>query len=275
MNGDATPVFDQLGTWGATTDFANDRILFTSSFEGFDSEGNILYALPFGGIAPVKLGRIKNLGGNDSIRIDGLAISDGVLYGAQQFDRAGGRGIYRIDLTTLEATLVLGIPGDPMDNILFGSGVGGIDADPSSGKIYGADDYNKRIIEIDIDLGSITKIADYPPGVIDIDGVAVGGGKIFLVPGTTGSVYVYNLSSSFYESPIISPFGVSENFAAGAAYMPMLEYLVDEWKAIGGGWSDAVPFSCEDACGPVTVEILVISPWNYNFFVILSGFKYV
>ncbi len=37
--------------------------------------------------------------------------------------------------------------------------------------------------------------------------------------------------------------------------------LFDEWKAIGGGWSDAVPFSCEDACGPVTVEILVMDYW--------------
>ena len=39
-------------------------------------------------VAPVKLGRIKNVGGNPSIRIDGLAMSNGVLYGSQQFDRA-------------------------------------------------------------------------------------------------------------------------------------------------------------------------------------------
>ena len=37
--------------------------------------------------------------------------------------------------------------------------------------------------------------------------------------------------------------------------------MVDNWKNIGGGWSDAVPFSCEDACGPVTVEILVMDYW--------------
>jgi len=40
-----------------------------------------------------------------------------------------------------------------------------------------------------------------------------------------------------------------------------LEDLIDEWSQIGGGWSDAVPFSCEDACGPVTVEILVMDYW--------------
>ena len=37
--------------------------------------------------------------------------------------------------------------------------------------------------------------------------------------------------------------------------------LFDSWSEIGGGWSDAVPFSCEDACGPVTVEILVMDYW--------------
>ncbi len=36
---------------------------------------------------------------------------------------------------------------------------------------------------------------------------------------------------------------------------------VDIYEQIGGGWSDAVPFSCEDACGPVTVEILVMDYW--------------
>jgi hypothetical protein len=37
--------------------------------------------------------------------------------------------------------------------------------------------------------------------------------------------------------------------------------LFSQWKNIGGGWSDAVPFSCDDACSPVTVEILVMDYW--------------
>ncbi len=40
-----------------------------------------------------------------------------------------------------------------------------------------------------------------------------------------------------------------------------LKAEVDLYEQIGGGWSDAVPFSCEDACGPVTVEILVMDYW--------------
>ncbi|MDH3245910.1 MAG: T9SS type A sorting domain-containing protein, partial [Saprospiraceae bacterium] len=40
-----------------------------------------------------------------------------------------------------------------------------------------------------------------------------------------------------------------------------LDHLIDEWQQIGGGWAGAVPFSCEDACGPVTVELLVMDYW--------------
>ncbi|MDH3244527.1 MAG: hypothetical protein OEM26_07925, partial [Saprospiraceae bacterium] len=36
---------------------------------------------------------------------------------------------------------------------------------------------------------------------------------------------------------------------------------IDVYEQIGGGWSNAVPFDCSDACGPVTVEILVMDYW--------------
>ena len=36
---------------------------------------------------------------------------------------------------------------------------------------------------------------------------------------------------------------------------------IDLYEQIGGGWSDAVPFDCEDACEEVMVEILVMDYW--------------
>jgi len=39
-----------------------------------------------------------------------------------------------------------------------------------------------------------------------------------------------------------------------------LSYL-DLGKQLGGGWSDAVPFCCEDACTNVTVELLLMDYW--------------
>jgi hypothetical protein len=37
--------------------------------------------------------------------------------------------------------------------------------------------------------------------------------------------------------------------------------LLQTYEQIGGGWSDAVPFDCTDACGSVVVEILVMDYW--------------
>ncbi len=37
--------------------------------------------------------------------------------------------------------------------------------------------------------------------------------------------------------------------------------LIDQWDQIGGGWSDAVPFDCEDVCEEVVVELLVMDYW--------------
>ncbi|MBK8504468.1 MAG: T9SS type A sorting domain-containing protein [Saprospiraceae bacterium] len=37
--------------------------------------------------------------------------------------------------------------------------------------------------------------------------------------------------------------------------------LFDIGKQFGGGWSDAVPFCCEDACQEVTVEVLAMDYW--------------
>ncbi len=37
--------------------------------------------------------------------------------------------------------------------------------------------------------------------------------------------------------------------------------LIDQWDQIGGGWSDAVPFDCDDACEEVVVELLAMDYW--------------
>jgi len=205
MNGSATNVLDAFPIWGATTDFEQKRILFSTSFES--DKGDQLYALPFGGVAPVKIGTITS-DGTTPLRMDGLAFKDGKLYGA--LDNGTNDGIFIIDLSTLIAT-----------KIITYSDISGIDTDPISGKIYGADDGSRKIVEINVTNNSITAIADYPAGVTDIDGVAVGNGKIFLVTDEPGFIYVYNLASKAYDAPIISPFGEDDTFSGGAAYMPV------------------------------------------------------
>ena len=44
-------------------------------------------------------------------------------------------------------------------------------------------------------------------------------------------------------------------------YHPDDPRLLDKYAQIGGGWSDAIPFDCSDACSAVTVEILTMDYW--------------
>ena len=126
MDGSATSALEQFPIWGATSDFQNKRILFTTSVGSFN--GHQLYALPFGGVEPVFLGTITSDGSNP-LRMDGLAMVDGQLYGS--LDDGVSDGFYQIDLTTLIATTIATYTDVDLS---------GIDADPVSGKIYGADD---------------------------------------------------------------------------------------------------------------------------------------
>lgn len=51
------------------------------------------------------------------------------------------------------------------------------------------------------------------------------------------------------------------------AVVPYINPEVDFIQAqqLGGGWSDQVPFTCDDVCGLVTVELLVMDYWcNWN-----------
>ena len=55
-----------------------------------------------------------------------------------------------------------------------------------------------------------------------------------------------------------------DRFRALDAYgelLPSERAVIDLYEQIGGGWSKEVPFDCTDACGPVTVEILVMDYW--------------
>ncbi|MCB0689225.1 MAG: hypothetical protein KDC53_21955, partial [Saprospiraceae bacterium] len=48
------------------------------------------------------------------------------------------------------------------------------------------------------------------------------------------------------------------------ALLPDISSL-DAVRLLGGGWSDAVPFSCEDLCDTIKVELLVMDYWcNWN-----------
>ncbi len=48
---------------------------------------------------------------------------------------------------------------------------------------------------------------------------------------------------------------------AGQNDLRVEKRMLDFYQQIGGGWCDAVPFDCADACGPVKIEVLVMDYW--------------
>jgi hypothetical protein len=204
----AVSVLTGVQTWGATADPANSRVLFTRS--SGTASGDELFEVPYAGGTPTSVG-IITMGGS-GFRIDGLAISGGVLYGSY----AGGslNGLYEIDWGTLEATLV----GSYSDSI------SGIDADPDTGIIYGVNDTIGAIVTIDT-AGVTTFLDFYPAGLGDIDGIAVGGGIAYLVTDEAGDIPVYDLAAGSYGTPLTSPFTAADTFSAAAI-------------AVGGGGTD-------------------------------------
>ncbi len=191
-----------VGVWGATADMANERILFTSS-DGV-SFGNELFEVPFAGGDPASLGVIAAVTGAP-LRIDGLAFSGGVLYGTNAGGGASENGLFSIDMGTLVATNIA----------LWTDSISGIDGDPDTGVIYGVNDTTGQLVTIST-TGTIANVIAYPAGLSDIDGIAVGDGKAFLVTDEGGDIPVYDIATGVYETPLTSPFTAADVFSGGA-----------------------------------------------------------
>jgi hypothetical protein len=140
-------LFGQRPVSGATFDPALDRVLFTSS--GPDSDGSDLYSWSSAAMTYTLLSAISTITGE--VRVDGLAMSEGVLYGDVGINSTNGTaGLYEIDQNTFTATRLF----------TFTNGtISGIDADPITGIIYGVDDGQSALVEIGLD-GTITKTVD-------------------------------------------------------------------------------------------------------------------
>ena len=198
-------VFTGRAVWGGTYDVSNNRVLFTS--DGGVVGGADLYQMPAAGGPPILIGTITDTAG-EAFRIDGLAISGGVLYGSRA--AANLNGIYSINLGTMVATKV----------IATYDSISGIDADPATGIIYGVNDSSQMVVTIDPGEGTITPFVAYPdPEETDLDGIGAGGGFFYLVPDdyTPGLIYVYDLAAGSFVTPLTAPWTGSDTFSGGGA----------------------------------------------------------
>lgn len=215
--------------FGATYDPNNDRVLFTTSGGAVDG-ADLLAIDPLTG-AITTLGTITV--GGTGFRIDGLAMSGTTLYGVAQFDVGTDlAGLYVIDQTTFVATFSGGLPS---------GGVSGIDADPTTGLIYGVDDNSASVVQIDPD-GTTTVIAAYPAGYTDVDGLAANAGTLYLVPDEPQDIVPLDIATGTYGTPLTTPFTAADTFSGGAFYS----------GAIAGDADLSISFS-STAVEPVTI----------------------
>lgn len=207
INNQSQAILSAHGVWGATADPINQRVLFTQA-SGLTPApdtiggGDNLYELSYLGGDPLLLGQITLDG--IGIRIDGLALRKGILYGYNA-GNGNNNGFYQIDLDTLQANLITN-PGDSIN---------GIDADPQTCIIYGTNDTTGQVVQISTN-GTVTALVDYPIGITDIDGLAVGEGYAYLITDEAQDMSVLNLATLQYEMSITSPFATADTFSGGA-----------------------------------------------------------
>lgn len=140
------------------------------------------------------------------------------------YDPGGGRLLFTKNIS-VEAVYALPVVAascppacDVTQEIVYSStlDIGGLALDTSTGFLYGTNDSGTSIVQINND-GTTTNIAAYPAGETDIDGLAYGNGKLYLVIDQPGNIYVYDIASGLYETPLVNPWTSSETFS-GAAF---------------------------------------------------------
>lgn len=165
----------------------------------------------------------------------GLAWANGKLYGSTSFaSTTFTRGIYEIPTVPdvngrLVATQVWaeavnsgaltleGLEFNPADNLFYG--VQDTDNTATGGTL------TRGIFTIDVfGTGAFTKIANFPGANTRIDGLAIGGGKLWLTQQTGASniveIFPYDLATGTYGTTLSFALADGTNRASGATWAP-------------------------------------------------------
>lgn len=207
--GVSTQLYSDIGAWGMTSDDTG-RVWFTSNDGG-------LYSFDLGDAAPTfhaTVNPTEPLPSNETLQ--GLAFVDDTLYGWEILDSNNNPGVhsglYSLDTLTGTRTYI----GDINES----SNIAGIDADPATGIVYGVNDATRMLATIDLVTGASTDFAPYPVGRTDIDGLAAGNGKLYLVEDQNEPIHVFDIASGTYDAPIPTPFANSDIFSGAAFIVP-------------------------------------------------------
>jgi uncharacterized repeat protein (TIGR01451 family) len=195
----ATVAFNGFQVWGSGYDPVGNRVLFNN--------GSTLYEWPIGGAVNTLGTIVDGMGATQSVT--GLAFHNGTLYACKNI---ANEAIYTINTTTLVATVLIDYVDADFD-------CGGLAVNPADGMVYMTNDdatpLGSGLFRMNMD-GSGTLITAYPPGQTDIDGLAIGDGRAYLVIDEPGSIFVWDFGTAAYVAPLTNPWTTSEVFSAGA-----------------------------------------------------------
>jgi hypothetical protein len=171
------------------------------------------------GQPPQLVGTTTNTSGQN-LSLVGLGFNPatGQLIASRSLDSSSGpEGFYVLNPTTAVATLDFAVTSNQF-------GFDGLDYNAANGKFYGLSDTAGAagLYEVDLANNQLNFVVPLPPTaepVPDIDGLAVGNGRAYMVEDRAvqagGRIHVFNFATGQYETALQTPWFFSETFAGG------------------------------------------------------------
>jgi len=205
----------QATTWGMAADDPHKTLWWNNA--------GVLMKAQYapGTLTPVNVGSMTT--GGSSMNVTGMAYNttNNVLYG---YRSVTAPGFYSIDQATAACTLIAATPAS--------TDFGGFDYDPVTNAFYVLNDSTGlggrglyRVTGIDSGSPTYTLLTAYPNADTDVDGLAVGNGRAYMVNDNSTAnqgIYVFNLTTNAYETPLTNPFSATNGIFAGGAWSPGL-----------------------------------------------------
>jgi hypothetical protein len=194
------------------------------------------------GTTPTLIGGMYRTNDNVSFAatgVSGLAFANNKLYATTSFgSTVYKRGIYEVNTTpnSLGYCVMTAVWTDPtgIGTLSGTSDFGGIDFNIADGKFWVTNStdttgtggtYQRAIYTVDaLGSGAMVKVADFPVGHNQIDGLAIGGGYAWLTEqapsSATVNIFGFNLTTLQYDKSFTFTLTDSSQRASGAAWAP-------------------------------------------------------
>lgn len=206
--------------WGMAADDANSTLYWNN--------GTQLFKSPYAGtLAPSFVGTITlvGVGTTTPSAMTGMGFNQGSLFGYKSTSSGTFPvGFYDISPADATAKLVAATPAS--------TDFGGFEYDPVTGAFYGLNDSTGlqgrglyRIDNMSSGTPTYTRLTPYPGTDTDIDGLAIGNGRAYMVNdnSTAGQgIYVYNLTTNAFETTIPNPFSNTSAIFSSGTWAPGL-----------------------------------------------------